>query len=95
MLAEALAHHIGEAAATIMCAPFVLGDAEEVRALIAEAQFRDVDIRTSVGMVHFPSSEDFVRHQVAGSPLAGPVSHADDNARSALMSEVSTALHDF
>jgi ubiquinone/menaquinone biosynthesis C-methylase UbiE len=95
LLAEALAHHIGEASATIMRAPFLLGDAEEVRALIVETQFRGVDIRTSVGGVHFPSSEDFVRHQVAGSPLAGPVSQADGNARSALMSEVHTALRPY
>jgi SAM-dependent methyltransferase len=64
-------------------------------ALLAEAQFRDIDIRTSVGRVHFPSSEDFVRHQVAGSPLAGPVSQADGNARSALMSEVRAALQPY
>lgn len=95
LLAEALARHIGEAAATIMRAPFVLGDVAQVRALMAEAPFRDVDIRTCAGEVRFPSTDDFVRHQVAGSPLAGPVSQADDTAHSALMSEVRTALHPY
>lgn len=95
LLAEALAHHIGEAAATIMRAPFTLGDAEEMRVLIAQAQFRDVDVWTSMGSVHFPSPEDFVRYQVAGSPLAGPVSQADGNARSALINEVRKALQPY
>jgi hypothetical protein len=95
VLTEALERYIGQASAAIMRAPFSLGDAQQVRALIAGAQFRQVHIRTSVGTVRFASSEDFVQHQVSGSPLAGPVSQADDNARSALLHEVSTALQPY
>jgi SAM-dependent methyltransferase len=94
-LSEALDHHIGEAAASNIRVPFVLGDVAQVQSLMVEAPFRDVDIRTCAGEVRFPSPDDFLRYQVAGSPLAGPVGQADDEARSALMSELRTALHPY
>jgi hypothetical protein len=95
ILADALEHHVGGQAATIMRAPFGLGDAEELRSLMIGAGFKDVAIRSEAGTVHFPSTEDFLRCQVAGSPLAGPVGQADDHARGALIQEVTDALRPF
>jgi hypothetical protein len=43
-------------------------------------------------MVRFASPEAFVRHQVAGSPLAGHVAQVDEAARRAPVREVSAAL---
>jgi ubiquinone/menaquinone biosynthesis C-methylase UbiE len=95
ILADALEHHVGGQAATIMRAPFGLGDAEELRSLMIGAGFKDVAIRSEAGTVHFPSTEDFLRCQVAGSPLAGPVGQADDHARRALIQEVTDAPRPF
>jgi SAM-dependent methyltransferase len=95
ILAGALERHVGAHAATIMRAPFGLGDAEELRTLMIGAGFRDTAIRSEAGTVHFPSTGDFIRCQVAGSPLAGPVGQADDHARQALIQEVSGALQPF
>jgi ubiquinone/menaquinone biosynthesis C-methylase UbiE len=92
ILAAALARHVSTEAAGIMRAPFALGDAEELRGLIAAAGFRDITIRPVPGIVRFPSVTRFVQDYVAGSPLAGHVAKASDEARAALVSEVAAAL---
>jgi ubiquinone/menaquinone biosynthesis C-methylase UbiE len=92
VLAEALERHVGQAAARIMRAPFALSVAEELAALVHNAGFHDVVIQQKVGTVRFPSAEKLVLSYVAGSPLAGPTSQADDAARQALIAEVRNAL---
>ena len=92
VLAEALERHIGQAAATIMRAPFGLSDAEELAGLVRAAGFQGVTIQQRSGTVRFPSVERFVLSYVAGSPLAGPVSKADDAEREALITDVRNAL---
>jgi ubiquinone/menaquinone biosynthesis C-methylase UbiE len=88
LLADALEGHIGVRAATIMRAPFTLGDGEELRASIAQAGFRDITMFTAVGTVRFRSAADFVQYQVAGSPLSAPVGEANERARHELTEEV-------
>jgi hypothetical protein len=63
---------------------------------VSSAQgFKDEAIRSEAGTVHFPSTEDFLRCQVAGSPLASPVGQADDHARQALIQEITDAFRPF
>jgi len=95
LLAEALAQHVSAEAATMMRAPFALGEAEALRSLLMEAAFRDVEVRPATEMVRFPSPADFVRWQVAGSPLAGPVAHASEHAREALLDHMSAVLQSY
>jgi SAM-dependent methyltransferase len=92
VLAESLERHIGRGPAAIMRAPFGLSDAGELTALVRAAVFQDVTIEHQVGTVRFPSVEKFVLSYVAGSPLAGPVSQADDAARGALIADARNAL---
>jgi ubiquinone/menaquinone biosynthesis C-methylase UbiE len=92
VLAEALERHVSQAAANMMRAPFVLSNADELRALVRNAGFRDVAIQQQVGMVRFAAVDRFVLSYVAGSPLAGPVSLADDAAREALIADARNAL---
>ncbi|MBI3301647.1 MAG: hypothetical protein HYZ72_06170 [Deltaproteobacteria bacterium] len=97
-LVDALERHVSAEAAAIMRAPFALGDAEELRALVAGAGFRDVTIRIAVRMVRFPSPEEFVRRLVAAVPLAGladAVARVDVDARAALIGDVSAALRSY
>ncbi len=68
---------------------------KEVHALLTGAQFRDIDIRVSDGMVRFASPEDFVLHTAASLPFADLVAQADDDARSALLREVRTRLQPY
>jgi len=92
VLAEALERHVGQASAAIMRAPFGLSNADELEALVRAAGFQNVAIQQRSGTVCFPSVERFVLSYVAGSPLAGPVSKADDAAREALITDVRNAL---
>jgi ubiquinone/menaquinone biosynthesis C-methylase UbiE len=93
VLAEALTHHIGpETGALMITGPFSLSGAEELRALIAEATFKDVTLQPAVKMLRFPSPEEFVLRYAAGSALASAVAAADAHARAALLAEVATKL---
>jgi len=92
VLAEALERHVGQAAAAVMRAPFGLSNADELAALVRDAGFQDVAIQQRVGTVRFPSVEKFVLSYVAGSPLAGPVSQANDSSRGALIRDVQNTL---
>jgi ubiquinone/menaquinone biosynthesis C-methylase UbiE len=94
-LAEALERHVSTSAATIMRAPFAFDDAEQLGAAVTGAGFRDVRVRGATGTVHFGSVEDFVRYQTAGSPLAVPVGEATDDAREALIGDVSRAVQPY
>ena len=92
VLADALERHVGEAAAAIMRAPFGLSNADQLDELVRNAGFRNIAIQRRVGTVRFASPERLVLSYVAGSPLAGPVSQANDAAREALITDVMHAL---
>jgi len=92
VLAEALERHVGQAAEAVMRAPFGLSNADELAALVRDAGFQDVAIQQRVGTVRFPSVEKFVLSYVAGSPLAGPVSQANDSSRGALIRDAQNTL---
>jgi signal transduction histidine kinase/ubiquinone/menaquinone biosynthesis C-methylase UbiE len=95
VLADSLERHIGQASAAIMRAPFGLSDADELIALVRAAGFRDIAIQQRGGTVRFPSVEKFVLSYLACSPLAGPVSKADDAARGALIADARNALRKY
>jgi hypothetical protein len=95
ILATALERHIGPDAASIMRAPFSLGDPEELSSLIPEGGFEVLDLRAETGTVRFASVERFVASYVAGSPLAAPVAAAPPEARDALLAEVVAKLRQF
>ncbi|WP_247349659.1 methyltransferase domain-containing protein [Bradyrhizobium sp. 132] len=95
VLADALQRHVGQAAVAIMRAPFGLSNADELEALVRATGFQDIVIQQRSGIVRFPTVERFVLSFVAGSPLAGPVSQADDAARAALITDVRNALGKF
>jgi ubiquinone/menaquinone biosynthesis C-methylase UbiE len=92
LLADALERHVGPETATIMRAPFVLGDRYQLQALMSDAGFHDVRVRGETGTVNFESTEHFVRYQVAGSPLAAPVGDASAAARDGVVRDLRTAL---
>ncbi|MFQ5915095.1 MAG: methyltransferase domain-containing protein [Nitrospinota bacterium] len=95
LLVEALERHVSSETAEILRAGFAFGDAEELRTLIAGAGFRQVVIRPAAVRVSFPSPAEFVWRQVAGSPLAGPVAQANEEARVALIRDAEGALQPY
>ncbi len=95
ILADALGRHMGSESVAMMNAPFALSNAEDLRSLIAGAGFQDVGIRIVVETFRSPSPEEFVWRQIVGSPLAGPFAKISDEAKSALIKEVSVALQSY
>lgn len=94
-LANALERYAGPEVAAIINAPFALGRAEELRSLVVGAGFQQIRIRIEIDTMRFPSAEEFVRRQVMGSPLAGPVSQISDDAQTNVIAHVATALRSY
>ncbi|HTI54031.1 MAG TPA: methyltransferase domain-containing protein [Verrucomicrobiae bacterium] len=95
-LTAALERHVGPAAAAVMRAPFVFGDAtNDLRALLVRAGFGTVRVSADVRMVRFASPAALVYHQVAGSPLASHVASVDDGVRDAVIREVTAAMQPY
>jgi hypothetical protein len=96
VLAEALTHRISAEAGVLMTSgPFAVRRAEELRTLVANANFRDVDIGTATKMLHYSSPREFVLGYVAGSALGGFFSTADESVQSALLDDISLALSNY
>ena len=93
-MAQALGRHVSPEAEAFRHGPFALGDAEALRALVVGAGFSEVIVRPVVKVLRFPSAEAFVQRYIAGvAPLAQMVAQVDDQARVALLREVSAAVH--
>jgi SAM-dependent methyltransferase len=91
-LFTALGRFIAPEAAATMQGPFSLGSADDLRTLVTAAGFRDVVVRPAAKALRFPSPEEFVARYVAATPLAAIVAKASEDARAALVTEVSAAL---
>jgi hypothetical protein len=66
-------------------AEHALADTAELRALIAAAAFKDIEIRTATKMVRFSSAADYVRIQLAATPLATLITGYDPARRNHLI----------
>jgi ubiquinone/menaquinone biosynthesis C-methylase UbiE len=93
-LVEALERHVGIEAANNRRAPFALGDADELRGLLAGAGFRDVRVRTLAETARFPSPEALVEAQLAATPLS-TLGTLTDEARWAVARDVRAALRPY
>lgn len=83
-LAAALDRNVYAGASTAKRAEHALGAPEELRALVSDAGFRDIQVETERKMMHFPSVADYVRVQLSATPLASVAADYDD-ARLATM----------
>jgi SAM-dependent methyltransferase len=88
----AVAQHVSTEAGMRLRAPFTLGEEAALHALLTEAGFRDVRIRTVVYTVHCPPPEEHIRRAMATSPLADVFAQMEDTTCAAMVREVGTAL---
>lgn len=93
-LVSALERHVGLEAANNRRAPFALGDADELRGLLAGAGFRDVRVRTLVEAARFTSPEALVEAQLAATPLS-TLGTLTDETRQAVARDVRAALRPY
>jgi ubiquinone/menaquinone biosynthesis C-methylase UbiE len=95
-LAEALDRHVGRDASSAKRTEHSLADTDELRVLVTDAGFREVATRTETKMVRLPSASDYVRIQLAATPLATLVAAYDAARRAdlvgALVEDVGAAL---
>jgi len=91
----AVARYVSAEAGMRARAPFTLGEAAALHALLTAAGFRDVCIRTAVHTVRFASLEEHVRRAMVTSPLADVFAQMEDTTRAALVREVGTALQSY
>ena len=94
-LVRALECHLDRAAASVIRSFFALGEASEVRSLLAGGPFHEVHLHSSTRTVRFASLEHFVWLEMLPSHLENPVAEIDDGALSLLISEVNTALQSY
>jgi ubiquinone/menaquinone biosynthesis C-methylase UbiE len=90
-LARALDRHLDPGASVAKRTEHALADATQLRALVAQAGFEGVAIETATKAVRFPSVADYVRIQLAATPLASVISN-DDRRVGALVGDVAAAL---
>ena len=85
--------HIGpEAARPITSGAFGLSDADELRALVSDANFKNITVRASVKTLRYPSPDEFILRHLTGSPLGSAVGEAGESTRTALLAEINARL---
>lgn len=94
VMANALERHVGPEAGAMMRSPFSLWDVDQFRKLFTDAGFREVNVKIDVSSLRYPSVGEFLRREAASSPLAGPVSALNANARRDLIRDLEAALAD-
>jgi ubiquinone/menaquinone biosynthesis C-methylase UbiE len=94
-LAQRFAQHLGPAVAAVLHTSFSLGDAEALPRLLAQAGFRDVVLSHLLKLLRFASPEAFVRAWVRGSVLGRAGIEVHDDVLTAIVSEVTAALHPY
>jgi len=98
-LASALDRLLGPGASLAKRTEHALADAEELRKLIAGAGFQDLVISTATKWIHFPSPAEYVRVQLAATPLASLIAPCPPAEREhvieALVADVGAALEPY
>ena len=94
-LTDALERYVSAQAAASLRAAFILGDAQALRALVADAGFREIHIRLRSRITRWPSLEDYVFGYLAGSPMAPAVAALDDTTRTAMLEHITAALQSY
>lgn len=95
IFAEAMQRNIGPGAKEFVYDVFALNDTTEIRQLISDAGFSDVDVEAKHKTLSLPAPKDFLWQYVNSTPLAGVLAKADDEARTSLEKEVVSQWQNF
>jgi ubiquinone/menaquinone biosynthesis C-methylase UbiE len=91
-VSEALEQHVDAATANRYRASRVVPQADTLHKLLANAGFREVQVRATEMITRFPPIEAFVLHHLAALPVAEAVAALSDDQRAALALQVGVAL---
>lgn len=85
---EELKQHISPEAAGFANHVFSLHDTSEIRKLMSDAGFRNIDVQASKKTLHLPAPQEFLWQYVHSTPLRNILAEADEKAKKALEHEV-------
>lgn len=88
IMADALARHINPELAGFVHQVFSLHDPDEIRNLLGDAGFHDIDVQPHAKMLRLPPPEEFLWQYLQSTPLAAAVAQADAESRAALEHDV-------
>jgi ubiquinone/menaquinone biosynthesis C-methylase UbiE len=99
-LADAIARHVSAQVAAASGGPFMLGDAEELRAVVTEAGFHDVRVRIAMRLVRWPQADESILapihlFRMLATPAGSPVEALDEATNTALLKDVRAALQSY
>ncbi len=95
VMSEALAKHIDPKIAGFVSMVFSLHDADELRRLMSDAGFSNVEVQKTHRTLRLPAPPDFLWQYIHSTPLAAPVGKASEAQREALQNEVSRRWQEF
>lgn len=84
IMGEEIGRHLGAESAGFVHAVFSLHDADEIRALVTDAGFGEVDVRAAPRVLRLPPPGDFLWQYIHSTPLAAAVGQLDEEGRTAL-----------
>lgn len=92
ILVDIATRQCGGQAASVLAAPFVLGDRAELAKLVSDGGIKGANITLHESSVRFPSVQELIRVEVKGSPLADMLG---DDAMETLAAASESALAEF
>jgi len=93
-LAEALGKYVGERVGKLSLARFALGDLAMLRRLLEQAEFRPIEIRTTVLTRHVQPTQEWLLECSAGVPFGADIAAMEAPARAAMVREIAAKLKD-
>ncbi len=93
--AEVVGDYLGASSTAILSASCSLTDREELRTLLNNAGFRDVDIRLEVRVSRYPSLADFLPGYLSVFPFAADVAAMREADRGDMFLRISHSLRDY
>lgn len=91
-MVDVLDRYVGTDAGMMLRNPFAGPDRAELHRLLTAAGFRAVRVRIGVVVVRFPSAREFLRREVASTPLAEMVSGLDEARQEEMATELERTL---
>lgn len=95
VLEDALMSHLGADAAGFVRAVFSLHEPREIRGLVSDAGFTNVDARSETKTLRLSPPAQFLWQYVRSTPLAAAAAKLDESQRAALEHQVVAGWHAF
>lgn len=91
-IANAIERNVGQDPAMLVRSAFSFGDAEQLKQIIANAGFHEVDIRVERDTIRHASLAEYVPGYLSATPVASVVASLDAEAQGKITADVRDAL---